>query len=253
MIGLGLGLGLGGRAGGSSVDPGTDPATLTLTAFWDASFSASPWEGSASAGTSGAKDLAEATNPPTAGTAVNGLTPARFSAAGTTKLDYAGTDGSLIGTGEFTSWVIFNASAAIADAGAASRYLNAQFWTDSVSALAGLGFSDAGVTAQMHDGTGHRELVKACSTGIWVCAFLVHSGTTLSLDINESGTPATISTSGSYAGGSGNPVRFGARYDAGRFFSGDVLQYGFAASALSAPTRAGILQHARVKFGLTLA
>lgn len=58
--------------------PAFDPATLTLSAYAAGAFSASPWVGTASAGTSGTHNAAEPTNPPSAGTAVNGLTPAAF-------------------------------------------------------------------------------------------------------------------------------------------------------------------------------
>jgi hypothetical protein len=62
----------------------TDPSGLTLT-FWNrGSYTASPWNGTASAGTSGSNALTEATNPPTTGTAVNGFTPALFNSTTST-------------------------------------------------------------------------------------------------------------------------------------------------------------------------
>ncbi len=53
------------------------PSLLPLTAWWR-NYSASPWVGTASLGTSGSNSASEATNPPTAGTALNGFTPAHF-------------------------------------------------------------------------------------------------------------------------------------------------------------------------------
>jgi hypothetical protein len=54
------------------------PNDEELSMLLKASFTASPWNGSPSAGTSGNVSLAEPTNPPTAGAAVNGFTPASF-------------------------------------------------------------------------------------------------------------------------------------------------------------------------------
>ena len=53
-----------------------DPATLLLSGWWPASFGGSPWAGKASAGSSGGRDISEATNPPAVGSAVDGFTPA---------------------------------------------------------------------------------------------------------------------------------------------------------------------------------
>lgn len=55
-----------------------NPANLTLNGWWRGSYSASPWAGTASAGTSNANALSEATNPPTVGLSVNGFTAAAF-------------------------------------------------------------------------------------------------------------------------------------------------------------------------------
>lgn len=55
-----------------------NPANLNLGLWCRASYGGSPWVGVASAGGSGARNLAEAVNAPAVGAAVNGLTPANF-------------------------------------------------------------------------------------------------------------------------------------------------------------------------------
>ena len=55
-----------------------DAASLQLTGWWRGSSAGSPWAGSPSTGSSGLRNLTEATNPPSAGTAVNGFAPADF-------------------------------------------------------------------------------------------------------------------------------------------------------------------------------
>jgi hypothetical protein len=82
-----------------------DPGTLSLTGWWRANYSASPWTGTASAGTSGSHDLSEATNPPTTGTTVNGFTPARFN--GTNQILNAGTTvPNFIGLNKVSGWAV---------------------------------------------------------------------------------------------------------------------------------------------------
>lgn len=75
MIGLGIGLYRGGRGSGAAP---FDIASLSWSGLWTAPFGASPWEGTASAGASGGRDLTEATNPPSVGALQNGLAPAEF-------------------------------------------------------------------------------------------------------------------------------------------------------------------------------
>lgn len=64
------------------LNPGTpsfDPGSLNLTGWWKNYTGASPWVGTASAGTSGSNNLTEATNPPTNGTPiVAGIGTAKF-------------------------------------------------------------------------------------------------------------------------------------------------------------------------------
>ena len=57
---------------------GGDAASLELSGWWRASYAGSPWVGSSSVGSSGLRNLTEATNPPSNGSAVNGLVPADF-------------------------------------------------------------------------------------------------------------------------------------------------------------------------------
>lgn len=75
-----LGFGFGSRAKAASI---FDPATQSWDALFLAPYASSPWAGTASLGTSGSRSLSEATNPPTAGTPVNGKAPSTYN--GTTQ------------------------------------------------------------------------------------------------------------------------------------------------------------------------
>lgn len=203
----------------TGVTPSAALVDLPLTGFWRTPYAGtSPHPGTASAGTSGARSLTEATNPPAAGAGGS------FDFVPTDKFQYTGTDGDLIGTGEFYAHVLFDADAATADAGAGSRYLNPQFITDGASALFGIGFSSAGVHVMYHDGAGHKERVLACGTGAKHCVQVTQIGTTLKMRLDR-GAWTTIATSGVYGGGAGTPVRFGVRYDSAAPYDGEVFEW----------------------------
>lgn len=143
-----------------------DPATADQTGWWRASFSASPWVGTASAGTSLGRDLAEATNPPAAGAALNGLTPA----------DFDGTNDLLVGATMATffndnSWagsvLVFPDVAGTADA--VTPYTEPGVFGASSFANGGLGFSTDGMRIWRLNAAaaGYENAVVACPTGSW--------------------------------------------------------------------------------------
>lgn len=121
MIGLGLGLGLGGRAGGSAA--AFDPATLSLTGWWRASFAASPWVGVASAGSSGSRDLTEATNPPAVGSALNSHASADFDGTND-KIGTALTAADFTDVNAYSGWVLFQADAIGTNSAEGTAYEN---------------------------------------------------------------------------------------------------------------------------------
>ena len=79
-----------------------DPTTQSWDALFLAPYASSPWAGTASLGTSGSRSLAEATNPPTAGTPVNGKAPSTYNGT-TQKLTDAADISTYITTTEGTA------------------------------------------------------------------------------------------------------------------------------------------------------
>lgn len=86
-----------------------DPATLALTGWWRGDYTASPWTGTASAGSSGSRDLTEATNPPGTAT-LNGYSIASFD--GTNDILNGPDLGDLHDTDGYGGWYLCNVSAA---------------------------------------------------------------------------------------------------------------------------------------------
>lgn len=108
-----------------------DPSTYGLTGWWRGSYSASPWTGVASAGSSGSRDLTEATNPPAAGAAVSGFSPAQFDGSNDI-LANATAISTLVPTAGYFYWILFYVDALDAN---------------STNTLAGGAFANEGLIA----------------------------------------------------------------------------------------------------------
>lgn len=106
----GFSFGVGGRA--LKKTAAFDPSSLSLTGWWRASYTGSPWVGTASAGSSGSHDLSEATNPPSTGSAQNGFTPA----------DFDGTNDQLANANAISTFI-----------SASAWFIWSVFWVDAIN------------------------------------------------------------------------------------------------------------------------
>lgn len=215
---LGLGLGLGFQNGAASV---FDPATLSLTGWWRASYSGSPWVGTASAGASGSRNLTEATNPPTAGTAVDGFTPARFNGTNQ-KLGHAGPVATtFVSTTQWSTWVMFKATAAFAFGADNQRYNSPHFWCSDDSGV-GVGFDSNGINVHQADNSpAQRDTKIACGTGAWHVLFAWWDGSLLHLQL-DNGSPVTTACTSMYSGVSYAALLVGCNWNGSNWFQGDI-------------------------------
>lgn len=143
--------GMGLWARGAST-PVFDPATLALTGWWRASYSGSPWVGTASAGASGSRDLTEATNPPAVGAAVNGLTPADFDGTND-RLSNATAMSSFLTTTDFSGWALIDVDAISSNNAAPAAS------TNNVCVFCTLGTGQLGLYLRSGGGTAGAPLV----------------------------------------------------------------------------------------------
>ncbi len=108
---------------------GFDPTSLVASLYVRGPFSASPWVGVASAGSSGGRNLTEGTNPPSVGTTQNGIAPANFDgtndqlSSALTMGDIFAADGS-----EGEIWALYRSTTAAA---ASAGYDDAPILVDS--------------------------------------------------------------------------------------------------------------------------
>lgn len=211
-----------------------DLTSLAWTGLWQVSYSGSPWVGSASAGSSGGRNLTEATNPPASGGPLNGFTPPDFDATNDRLDTGAVLLSDLIGN-SCGGVVLFNADTSSADGGAGTRFANPQFLIDT-NAILGVGFSTAGVhLAALDTGATTTEVVSACGTGGWhLLRWRVTDATTIEVGVDSGAMVSTSFAGKTLHGSRGTLVRVGCRANGGApFFDGRVA---FIATAAFAPT-----------------
>lgn len=177
-----------------------DPTTRSWSGYWRADYSASPWVGVATAGASSGRDLTEATNPPTTGTAVNGYVPANFDGtndlltADLTADDYVGASAMSVHAVVYIDTAAAPGTYAFDDA----CIVVAQY-----SGIFGLGVSSSGVRFGVYTTSGYYETAAvALSTGAWHRVQARYDGTNVSVRIDGGSWTNTAATDPFAAGGS---------------------------------------------------
>lgn len=228
MLGLGLSLGLGSRGVAASA-PAFDVTTLTATGLYRGSFSGSPWAGTASAGTSGSKSLAEASVPPIAGTAVNGKTPALFD--GTKQLGGVSLANYLT-TSAYLWWSLFYLSSSGGSGAISGPHVNPALWTDD-SAYIGSSFRSSGGSHYIQvwhndgawDGNEHQVLLDT-----WNLICVRYDGTNIRSSLN--GGAVSVKSRGNVGSIAGN-LYVGRNFDGSARMTGQTMELGFIAAAES--------------------
>jgi hypothetical protein len=195
-------------------------AAMPLTLYLEADYTGSPWTSTASAGTSGARTVTEATNPPAAGTDLN--------ATGKNAADFDGTNDHLtLAGGLVLSDLVTAATGGIlivykADAGQAVQAANATADVDLISDSGGylaIGVSASMVSAYVYDaGDKQIDLAATHDGATWNKVFMRWDAGLLEASING-GALSTLAA-GSLGAVSGT-VNIGKAYGA-HFFPGEI-------------------------------
>lgn len=216
-------------------------ATLALTG-WFESFAASPWNGTASAGTSGLNSASEVTNPPTVGAGLNGTGSALFDGVNDL-LTFSGTLGTYVNAGSGSGWALVNI-AAIVSAGAA-------FANQPIISTQGIGYlaielTNVGGTAPKVQFSFFDGATKSISLPVplnqWTFIAWRFDGTTMMLQVGGQQVTLAAGNLGSVA----NNLRMGIDTGSANFYNGQILDLGLSMVALTN------LQLANVRVALNL-
>lgn len=179
---------------------GGAPATFDLTTLpWSIlllpDYAGSPWVSTASAGTSGSRTFAGVT-PPSAAPAVNGHVGARCNG---TSQSLKSTDDAdvLMSTAAYTIAMLVNLgtpSPSDPDDVNLGPYDYDQLIASPGYGKFGIAYTSSGVRAWHADtgGTFYKTDWKTCPSGQFAMVAVTYNGTTLSIDVNQSGAPKTI-------------------------------------------------------------
>jgi hypothetical protein len=220
-----------------------DPATLNLSGWWRADYSAAPWVGNASAGSSGGRDLVTASVDPTAGTAQNGKVPASFN--GTSSLLVTSTAMSdYVSAGAGTIYALVYMPTAAADAGIGT---NPGLLGEGAGNLA-IGYSDAGLEAAVYDGA-TKTVEVAASAAAYHFLEMSWDGVNLSLAI-DSGARSSTACGNVFALGAAMNV--GRNLMSGAYLEMRVLELMTSTVQLSNADRANVRTYANARYALSV-
>lgn len=233
---LGLSLALPDESRFAASVAAFDPATLSLSGWWRAAYGGSPWSGVSSAGASSGRNLTEATNPPTVGTALNGLAGAAFNGT-TSQLSLTIQQDVVYSATAYTVIGLMIANAAAADAGVNAPYNNPGVVATSAATGVGgsvhIGYSASGIRAGHWDGSSWASAAQAAATGSVFMFAVRYNGTLLGVGIN--GAVMTTTPKGNVAGLGDDTglIRIGADDDASNFLNARIYELMLARVALS--------------------
>ena len=205
------------RSAPPASDP-VDPTTYVASGYWRGSYAGAPWDGVATAGTSATTgDLVTDGSDPTTGTAVNGYTPAVFTAASSQLLVNATDITSLISTTEGTVVGLIYVESTIAATGII--YTDTTIFGNVLGDF-GVSITNDGLGLFAYDGA-YQLVTAPCSTGAWHMFRARFNGSSLRVTI-DNGTEVSVacSTLTSLSGS----IHVGSAYAGASFFDGQILE-----------------------------
>ncbi len=242
---------LGGSGTGTAL---YDPSVLNL-AIWNRNYGgASPWAGTASAGSSGTRSLTEGTNPPAAGAALNGQGTASFNGT-SSKIGIAtfinSNAANLIGastSAAYSGWALVNVTA-LGTNGA--DYNNQCIVSTGPSAYFCVYLkSGSGGQVGVANFDGAREVTPtAIGTGAWALVQWKLDSGTLKIRVNG-GTRSTIA-----AGALSAPNGFQLGYqpnDSAHYYNGLIAEFALMGSTLSDAQEDNVKSYINGTYGLSL-
>ena len=228
-----------------------NPATLSLTGWWRGPFRQSPWVGQISAGGSGGRDLTEAANAPSAGTALNGIAPAAFNGTND-ELTPGGTTETYYNNNAYSGWALVKINAITTDeVHESTGYANDQIIAGTAG-YTGVSLRSTGPTVGLwHFDGAQKAASTAIATGSWQLVQWKYDGTNLKIRVN-SGAWASAAAGNIDATGMTQVMRPGRNYNGTAYTDIEIADLALTDSALSDGTFDNIKSYINARYGLAL-
>jgi hypothetical protein len=246
----------GSSTGGTGAFTYYDITSMSFTVFQE-DFAGSPWNGTATAGSSFSRAWTEASNAPDVGSQIGttGLEPATFVSANSDRLTLGNgeTLDTLINNNAYTICVLIKPTSADAPVGADSMWNDPCLMMDA-SGWAGTSYTTSGFQAFAYPSAGNTvEVAVTAPTGVWSFGQArLTTGGTLDARVNA-GTPATDGPIGGNIGAMSATVRIGSRLgSSGPYYNGDIAALYVADFAFTDSERDDLLDYVRARFQLPL-
>lgn len=223
------------------------PASLSLTGWWRAAYTGSPWTPTASAGASGSNGDLTSGSPPSANHIVNGYTAANFDAVNDF-LSAAGTLDTFINANSWSCAFLIYADSVPTDPGNGARFAVANIAADS-GAYFVIAHTTSGISLEMADGGPASTLTVPCSTGEWHLVQIKYDGANLYLRVDDG---VWASQADGNIASLVNALHFGRNYNASALWDGKILEIMFSDTVLSDSTFDNILDYMELRYNLTL-
>jgi hypothetical protein len=228
------------------VGTGGDVAGMALTGWFRASYSASPWTGTASAGTSGGRTVTSATAP-AVGAAVNGKFPANFDGVNDYLSEPTLAMSSYHSAAAYTTVVLVNPSGAAAPSG---TIYQDDLIVGSSGDLGGIAYSTSGVAAYHYDGVSWKTTAWTALAAGWNMVSVTFSAGTISMRVNQG---AAVTVAAGNAASLGVAALIFGRTNAGFSYTAqNLLEVITADTALSSGDLDIIKSYFNTTYGLTL-
>lgn len=222
-----------------------NPATLSLTSWFRANFTGSPWVGTASNGVSGSRS-ASGGAPPSVGPLVNGLAPASFNGVNQI-LTYDALNTVFFG-GVGSVWYLFNSAFAPPFNAAVSQ--NGNVLTDSANAETTFGLTSGGVTACILTGAGYKSSVIPTGVGQWHLAQWKWDGTNLRGRVDSGAW--TNTAAGLYVPTTPSALRMGESFAAANWYQGLLAEVATSNVVITDADFDNVKSYVNMTYNLTL-
>ncbi len=231
-----------------------DTTSLSLSGYWRAPYpgSTANWNGTASAGASGGRNMTAASGATlNAGSAVNGYSPADLNAVNTDFFTTPVANNVLMTSTASSGWFLIKSTSAPTASG--TDYVDGNLLSDTSNAETTFGHVSVGGTPKLiaccYDGA-FKRVETSMTTGAWHLAQWKHDGVNLKIRV-DNGSWASIAC-GTLSFLAPGTMTVGYGYTGSKKYTGLILEVGVSNTALSDASFDNVRSYCNTRYGLSV-